>query len=430
MTRPSQHASPAETRSGNTSAVFVPAPTISVRPPAPATKASSPFLHDGFRPFYLGGAMVAALAVPLWLGMWYHQYFTPSIPPLYWHMHEMVFGFAAAIIVGFLFTAARNWTGLPLPAGVPLAILFALWIAGRVGMFAAYGRVTTVLDSSLLVIVAGVLAHKFIRARSWCSMPLVAVLITLASANIAFHASMLGLLEVSPVAAVEFGLMLVVLVEMIVGGRVVPGFTANAIPGVRQFRSAWLHRGSFALAAGAFLADTAHLPPALVGTLAVLAAAAAAVQAIGWNPPATRGRPMLWILHAGYAFIPVGLFLLGLSAFGMVPRSAAIHALAVGSMGGLIMGMITRTALGHSGRAVRAGRAEVAAYVLVLLAAVLRVSASLITAVSLWAMLAAGTVWTLAFLIYLIAYTPVLLGRKPREREPATQQCVALGGRA
>ena len=405
-------------------ATFIVAPTISARPATSVRRSGCQFFNDGFRPFYLGGAIIAALAVPLWLGMWYHHYFTPSLPALYWHSHEMVFGFAAAIIVGFLFTAARNWTGLPLPAGLPLAILFLLWIVGRVGMFVGYGPATAILDSSLLVIVASVLARKFILARSWCSMPLVVVLPSLASSNIAFHAAMNNLVALSPLAAVELGLMLVVLVEMIVGGRVVPGFTSNAIPGVRQFRSVWLHRVSFGLAAAAFVADALHLPAAASGTIALLAAAAVAVQAIGWNPLATRARPILWILHAGYAFIPVGLLLLGLSAFGVVPRSAAVHALAVGSMGGLIMGMITRTALGHSGWPVRAGRAEVAAYVLVLLAATLRVTTSLLPQAYSAGMLAAGVAWTLAFLVYLVAYVPLLFGGRMAGPHADPHRCV------
>jgi uncharacterized protein involved in response to NO len=348
--------------------------------------------------------------------MWYHGYFTPTLPPLYWHAHEMVFGFAAAIIVGFLVTAARNWTGLPLPAGLPLASLFSLWILGRVGMFFAYGPATAVIDSLLLLLVAVVLARKFIRARSMCSMPLVFVLLSLGLANVAFHASMHNLLEIPPVMAIEFGLMLVVLIEMIIGGRVVPGFTANAIPGARQFRSVRLHRASFALAALAIISDALRLPPMSTGTLALLAGVAVAAQAIGWNPLATRSRPLLWVLHVSYAWIPVGLVLLGLASFGLVPRSAAIHAFAVGSIGGLIMGMITRTALGHSGRPVQAGRWETAAYVLVHAAAISRVTAALVPAVYLAGMSAAGLAWTAAFAIYAIAYAPVLIRSRPSPR--------------
>ena len=393
--------------------VFVAAPTISAASRKRPRDGRSPFFLDAFRPFYLCGTLFAAVAVPLWLGMWYHNYLTPSLPSLYWHAHEMVFGFAAAIIIGFLFTAARNWTGLPLPAGMPLALLAGLWLAARVGMFFAYGPGTAVADSLLLLIVAGVLARKFILARSWCSMPLVIVLSLLAGANIAFHAAAFNLVPISPLQAIEAGLFLVVLIEMIVGGRVVPGFSTNAVPGAWRWRSTWLHRGSFTLAAAAFLADSFHVPGLLTGTLALLAGAAVAVQAIGWNPFAARGNPMLWILHAAYAWIPIGLVLLGLAAFGIVPRSAAIHALAVGSMGGLIIGMITRTALGHSGRMVRAGRVEVTAFILVLLAAALRVAATLIPPFYLAGMLAAGSAWAAAFLLYVVSYGPILLGKRP-----------------
>lgn len=399
----------ATTRASKTISL-VPAPTDSgVACTTPHTRRPSFFL-DAFRPFYLGGACFGALAVPLWLGMWYHNYFTPSQPPLFWHAHEMVFGFAAAIIIGFLFTAARNWTGLPLPAGMPLALLAVLWLTARVGMFFRYGPSTAVADSLLLPLVAGVLARKFIMARSWCSMPLVIVLSLLACANISFHVAAHNHIPISPLQAVEAGLFLVVLIEMIVGGRVVPGFSAIAIPNVWRWRSAWLHGGSFTMAAAAFLADSVQAPPLVTGTLALLAGAAVAVQAIGWNPLAARCNPMLWILHAGYAWIPVGLGLLGLASFGIVPRSAAIHALAVGSMGGLIIGMIIRTALGHSGRMVRAGRVEIVAFILLLLAAALRVTATLIPPFYLAGMFAAGAAWAAAFLLYVVSYGPVLMG--------------------
>lgn len=402
-----------EKREARRATVFVTAPSISAGSRARPHFNRSQFFQDAFRPFYLGGALFAAIAVPLWLGMWYRNYFTPSLPSLYWHGHEMVFGFAAAIIIGFLFTAARNWTGLPLPAGMPLALLAGLWLAGRVGMFVAYGPGTAVADSLLLLIVAGVLARKFILARSWCSMPMVIVLALLAGANIAFHAAAHNLIPISPLQAIEAGLLFVVLIEVIVGGRVVPGFSANAAPGVWRWRSTWLQRGAFTLAAAAFLADSFHAPPLVAGALALLAGAAVAVQAIGWNPFAARGNPMLWILHAAYAWIPIGLVLLGLAAFGIVPRSAAIHALAVGSMGGLIIGMITRTALGHSGRMVRAGRVEVTAFILVLLAAALRVAATLIPPFYLAGMLAAGSAWAAAFVLYVVSYGPILLGKRP-----------------
>ncbi|MEZ6235165.1 MAG: NnrS family protein [Phycisphaerales bacterium] len=392
------------------SLTFVSAPTISVGGDT-ARRRDRRFWLDAFRPFYLGGALLAAIAVPLWLGMWYHAWFTPSLPPLLWHAHEMVFGFGVAIIIGFLFTAARNWTGLPLPAGAPLAGVFSLWAAGRAGMLLAYGIAVAVVDSLLLVIVAAVLARKFSRAGSFANMPLVGVLAALALANIAFHGAMLGLLRLAPLTAVEAGLLLVVMIQLIVGGRVVPGFTASAIPTQTLWRPRWLPPICLALSAMAILADTVRLSNALTGVLCLAAGVGVAVQAAGWKPLGTLRRPMVWVLHLSYAWIPVGLLLLGAASFGLMPRSAAIHALAVGSMGGLILAMTTRTTLGHSGRPVRAGAWDIAAFALVHLAAACRVIASIAPPVYLAGIAAAGFMWAAAFLIFVGVYAPLLLGR-------------------
>jgi hypothetical protein len=169
--------------------VFVGSPTLSALARVPKR---ARLFDDAFRPFYLGGSTFAALAVMLWLGAWYHGYLPPSLPGLFWHVHEMVFGFAGAIIVGFLFTAAQNWTGLPLPKGAPLGVVFGLWVAARFGMFFAYSPASAAVDVSVLLVVAGVLASRFVRARSWCSMPLVGVLLALGVTNGVFHASVLG----------------------------------------------------------------------------------------------------------------------------------------------------------------------------------------------------------------------------------------------
>ncbi len=397
--------------------IFVGAPSISVQGSRPRGIA---FLRDAFRPMYLGGALFAAIAVPLWLTMWYHGRYLPSLPPIQWHMHEMVFGFAVAIIVGFLFTAARNWTGAPLPAGVSLGSIVLLWVVARLGMFFAYGVGTAVVDSLLLVVVASVLARRFLQARSYSNLPLVGVLSGLAACNVASHAAMLGWIGLAPNVPIELGLMLVVLVELIIAGRVVPAFTANAIPGIRQFRATWLRRLAFTATLVAFLSDTLGLPAAWTGSVAILASGAVAGQALGWNPFRTLARPMLWVLHAGYAWIAVGLFLLGLVWLGSLPRSAAIHAFAAGSIGCLVMGMVTRTSLAHSGRPVRAGWPEVTSYVLVLLAALLRVGAALVPPWYAWALLVAGAAWLLAFGIYAIAYAPLLVRGRPLRSARAT----------
>ncbi|GJQ29128.1 MAG: hypothetical protein HBSAPP03_10120 [Phycisphaerae bacterium] len=381
---------------------------------SPASPAGPTFLRDGFRPFYLVGALFAALAVPLWLAAWHFGMAFTSLTPLLWHMHEMVFGFAVAIIIGFLFTAGRHWTGLPFPAGTPLALLVGLWLAGRVGMLFAYGPAAAILDLLPLPIVAIILARRFYRARSFANLPLVLVLMALTTANAAFHAAMHDLVPLAPASALVFAVCLVVLIEMTIGGRIIPGFTAGAFPAARVFRSVRTHLAVLALTAYAFLAHALAPASPWSGAAALLAGVAALALALAWNPLATRGRPILWILHAAYAWIPVGLILLGLSSFGLVPRSAALHAFAAGSMGGLIMGMMTRSALAHSGRPVRAGRPEVVMYALVILAGILRVAAALVPEFGRTPILAAGAAWSAAFLLFVIVYAPRVVFATPR----------------
>lgn len=362
----------------------------------------------GFRPFYLGGAVFAALALPLWLAMWLGALDFMGLPPLWWHAHELVFGFAAAIVAGFLFTAVRNWTGLPMPAGGVLGSFVGLWLAGRIGLALGHNLAIALVDSAFLLVLAAALARKFLRAGNRRNWTLVAVLVALSTANLVFHAAALGRVDVDPLRAIEAGLMLVVVLESIIGGRVVPGFTANAIPGLRQFKRVWLDRLAIGGGVCAFALDIGGAPPALAAAVALLAAGLHGARLAGWNPWSTRHKPILWVLHLSYAWIPAGLALLGLAAYGVVPRSAAIHALAIGAMAGLIVGMITRTALGHTGRPLHAGRAEVAAYVLVHVAALLRVVAALVPAFYTSGLWLAGGAWTLAFAIYAVAYAPIL----------------------
>lgn len=413
MMQPAPTQCPLQPRADGRGAIaFIAAPTVSAA--SKGRPIGTRLLMDAFRPFYLAGAILAAVAVPLWLGMWQHGYLIPSVPPLFWHGHEMVFGFGGAIIVGFLFTAARNWTGLPLPAGVPLGALCGLWFLARALIFFNYGLVAAAVDTALLAVVAAVLAQRFLRSGMHRNLPIVGVLLGLAACNASFHASLLDFLDISPLAAIEAGLMLVVLLVMIVGARVVPAFSASAVAGLDPFRAPLLQRAAIASAVAAFVADSLHPSSAIAGLASFAAALFTAAQWLCWKPWATRHRPMAWILQGSYGFIPVGLLLLGASAFGLLPRSAAIHAFSVGAMGGMIVGMAMRTSLGHTGREVRGGRAESAAFALVLAAAGLRLTASLAPSVQLPAMLAAGAAWSCAFLVFLVAYAPLLAGSARR----------------
>ncbi len=363
----------------------------------------------GFRPFYLLAAAFAALAIPVWTLVLAGKIATP-MPGILWHAHEMLLGFAAAVIVGFLFTAVRNWTGLDTPKGIPLALLALLWLAGRVAMALDSGALGAALDVAFLPAAAVALARVLWRAGSRRNYFVVAILGALSLANLAFHLARLNLATIDPLAALHCALAIIILLETTIAGRVVPGFTANAIKGVKQWQRPWLNYAAVG-ATGLALLTWATVPTSPWGApLALLAALLQFARCSGWNPWATRRIPLVWILHVSHLWIPIGLVLLAGAEGGWLPRSAGVHALTIGATAGLIIGMITRTALGHTGRLLIAGRLETVAYTLVQFAALARVvTVTALPAAAQSGIHLAATAWSVAFLIYLWRYGPWLL---------------------
>jgi len=393
-------------------------PLFPVRPSAPAPGSLPPptgwpLLRLGFRPFYLGAAAFAAISVPLWIAVLLGAVTIPvTVPPVLWHAHEMLFGFATAVIVGFLMTAGKAWTGLPTPRGAALGALAALWLSARVAAVMAPYPAYAALDMLLLPLVAAVLASILWRAGNRRNLPLAAILMLMAVANGAFHLAALGWVAIAPLSALHAALALIVMIECVMAGRVVPSFTISATPGLRLTPQPRLERTVLPVTAAA-LGAWVLLPSGaasvwLTAPLLSLAASLHLSRLWGWKPWLTRDRPILWILHAAYLWIPLGLALLALAAWGVLGTSPGIHALAVGATGGLIIGMITRTARGHTGRPLRVSRIEVAAYALVMAAALLRTLVPLVA----WptaSMVAAATAWSAAFLLYLWLFVPWLM---------------------
>lgn len=362
----------------------------------------------GFRPFYLLAAVLAVVAIPVWVFALYGAISTP-IAGMLWHAHEMLFGFAAAVIIGFLFTAGRNWTGLDTPSGGQLAGLAGLWLAGRVAMLSGGGLWVALIDIAFLPIAAAALLRVLIKAKSWRNYFVGILPGLLAASNVLFHLALHGVIPADPMMGMHLALGLIVVLETVIGGRVIPMFTANSIRGIKQWRNARFDL-SAGLVTGIALALWATNADVWAGAVSLLAAILQLVRWGGWNPWATRKTPLLWILHLSYLWIPLGLLLLAASQWGLVPRSAGVHALAIGATGGLIIGMMTRTALGHTGRMLVAGRTETIAYALVQLAAVLRVlTVAFIPAAGMLGIHLAATAWVLAFALYLWRYAPFLL---------------------
>ena len=385
--------------------IFDPSKSALAQPPG------WPVLRLGFRPFYIGGALFAALVVPLWLALFLGwSTFTPTVAPLLWHAHEMLFGFAVAIIVGFLLTAVKAWTGLATPRGGALAALAVLWLAARIAALTGPYVVYAVLDIALLPVVAVVLIRLILQSKNHRNLLLGLILSLLALANLAFHLAVAGVLTVPPMTPLYAGLALIVMIETVIAGRVIPAFTMSATPGLKLVATPWLERATLACTALA-LALWVFLPASVFAAAALAVAAVLHVKRwLGWRSLLARGRPILWVLHVAYAWIPLGLALLGLTQMGWLSASAGVHALGVGATGGLIIGMLTRTARGHTGRPLSVSRAEVTAYGLVFAAAVLRTFILIVAPNALVvSLVVAAVAWSAAFFIYLWIYTPWLV---------------------
>ena len=380
--------------------------------------ARHPFWQLGFRPFYLLAAAFAAVSIPLWLASYLGWMPGRLQLGLGWHMHEMVFGFALAVVVGFLYTAGRNWTGLATPHGAPLMALAGLWLAGRVAMACFPGMAAALVDWLFLPLATYPLYRVLRRSGNTRNLFLVGLLALLALANGLFHAAALGALALPPLLPVQAAIFIIVLIESVIGARVIPMFTRNGAPGSAPVASPQRALIAVACMAAAAIAWLAGAPAWLTAPLAFCAAGVSLANLLAWQPQRTWRVPLLWILHLSYAWIGIGFALLAVASLGWLPASAALHALTVGSMAGLIIGMMTRTTLGHTGRALKGGRAEAAMYWLIQLGALARLLAAVGPApLYVPALLAAGLCWSLAFALFGLTYAPYLWRARVDGRE-------------
>ncbi len=392
-------------------------------PPLVSGKAASvvpvpfgvPWLRLAFRPFYLGAALLAALIVPLWTSIFLGGIsWQPTPPALLWHAHEMLFGFAIAVIVGFLMTAGKSWTGLATPRGPVLGGLFLLWLSARVASWVAPYMVFAVLDLAQLPAVGLIFLRLLVKSRNWRNVPLALILLLLSAVNLGFHLAANGMVAVSPMQCLYAGLAFVVVVECVMAGRVLPFFTSNALTGVKIVAIPWLDWMALAVTGLGLVLWVANGPAGVTTAALGLACVLHLVRQSRWHLLATLKLPLVWILQLSHLWLSLGLGLLALAQMGWVPVSLGVHALGVGATGGLIIGMMTRTARGHTGRDLTAGAAEIAAFGLVMTAALLRVLLPLLvpTLYNL-AIAGAAVAWSLAFLIFLWQYTPWLVSSRP-----------------
>ncbi|HET7605169.1 MAG TPA: NnrS family protein [Sphingomicrobium sp.] len=377
--------------------------------------ASHPFFRGGFRPFFFGGAAWALVALTLWICSLTGEITLPAaIDALAWHRHEMLFGFVGAIISGFLLTAVPNWTGrLPI-AGWPLAGLFGLWVAARLALL--FSGLTGLLLAALLDVgfffVLGLLAAREVLESKNRNLPIVGMVLLFGTANAIDYLAITGTLP-SPELGWQIAVSLVILLISLIGGRIIPSFTRNWMSKQGMTKNLPTQAGRFdlfviaatAVALIAWLAGPSETP---IGIVLLAAAILQAVRWYRWRGYRTISDPLVLVLHVGYAWVPIGLALLGCSLMGLVPRSAAIHALTAGAMATMILAVMTRASLGHTARELKANAATTAVYALVTVGAILRVAASLRLIDYNLGIEIAGLAWGGAFLLFLIAYAPVL----------------------
>lgn len=385
---------------------------LKIEDPLPEQSAASAgfaLWNLGFRPFYLLASSFAALSILLWICQ-----YTGHLPAMYvrtpsWHAHEMLYGYTLAVVAGFLLTAVRTWTGKPTPSGVPLMALAALWVAGRVLVMTPSATAAAVVNAAFPVAVAIGIGIPIVQSRNRRNYFFIALLLLLGLAVLAFHLAHLGMLPWPERASLQVGLDVVLFIMAVMGGRVIPMFTNNGVPGVKATRHPLVEK----LALGGVLvllaADLLQATPAVIAVAALLVAVAHAGRLYLWQPWRTFGAPIVWVLHVAYGWIVIYLVLRGFAALGFVGELLAVHALTVGAIGGMTIGMMTRTARGHTGRPLVADPFDVTCYVLVVVAAAIRAfGGMLLPGAYLVTVVASGICWSTAFALYAVRYWPVL----------------------
>ncbi len=390
--------------------------------PRAAGGTGHPLLSYAFRPFFLAAALWAALAIGLWIGMLTTELSLPSrFDPLDWHIHAMLFGFVPAAIAGFLLTAGANWTGREPVSGAPLALLVILWSLARlVQLIGAWLPLGVVIGTDLAFPIAltGTVAHELIAARNRRNYPMIVPLVVLTVAQLLMDLAAEGGFPSLAGYGWRLGLAAALILISVLGARIVPSFTRNWLLARHRepppASGGLLERAAHALMPGALMA-WAFLPQARwVGVLLVGGAVLNLWRLMRWRGMATREEALLLVLHVGYAWLVVGVGMLGIATLTPAfPLAAAIHALTAGAIGTMILAVMTRVSRGHTGRTLTADRATIWVYALVVLAAAVRIAAALAARAQEDLLIASALLWIGAFGLFALRYAPLLLRPRP-----------------
>jgi uncharacterized protein involved in response to NO len=380
-----------------------------------------PVLRLAFRPLFLGGTLFSIIIIAWWSYFWLNPFnWQPYGGPIWWHGHEILFGFGASIVVGFLLTAVQTWTGVIGLRGRPLLVLALAWLLGRLLLaFGARLPLWLVMAGDLLFLIfaAIAMAYPVFRAKQRQNMIFVPILAILALLNGISH---WGVVTNQPEVAqlsLHGAIMMFVLIIAILGGRVIPFFTANGAGVEKKPPIKWLEIVSIVsimlLVAVAFFGFN-KVPSNLLLAFSGIAAIANGWRFLRWNGQHCAKIPLLWSLHLSYAFIPLGLIVLALFAAGHTSSlSAAMRCFTAGAMGGMILAMISRVTLGHTGRPLQPPKLMSLGYIAIIVGAILRVVfPGWFPDGSSWAIGLAGGLWVLGYGIYVFYYGPMLVSTR------------------
>ncbi len=373
-------------------------------------------LRNGFRPFFLAAALWAAIAVPIWLTIAEGMFSWPSgFDGLDWHRHEMLFGFAAAGMAGFILTAIPNWTGRLPVRGWSLCGVVGLWLVGRIG-YAATSFVgpgpAAAADLAFPAVLSAMVLREILAGRNFRNLPIAGALTLFTTGNVLIHVEAVGFAQTADIGY-RMSLYILMLMVALIGGRVVPSFTRNWL--AKHNRAASLaaqgrldHVALGALACYA-IAAIAGADERMTASLALCAAGLHAARLYRWQGWRTVSEPLLFILHVGYGWLVTALLLAGISGLTeWVSASSALHAMTVGAFGTMIAAIMTRATLGHTGRSLSATRGTVAIYLLIMAAALSRVASPFVDTLGPTLLILSGLFWSTGFAIFALHYGPML----------------------
>jgi uncharacterized protein involved in response to NO len=381
----------------------------SLQSKAPSTTTGFALWDLGFRPFYLLASSFSAFSILLWAAQLSGYLSYAYLQGPVWHGHEMLFGYTTAVITGFLLTAVRVWTKEPTPSGMSLMALAVLWICGRVLVLTPFAMTAAVVNAAFPISAAFAISIPLLRSANTRNYFFIGLLVLMGILIFVVHLALQGYIKLPASMGLQLALDVVLFIMVVIGGRVIPMFTNNGVSGANATRNALVEKFALGTIILLFAADLLQLPQTLIALIVITSAIAHGIRWYLWKPWKTLKVPLVWILHAAYAWIVVHLLLRSLSALELLIAPYAIHALTVGAIGGLTLGMMTRTARGHTGRPLIADKFEVTMFILIQVGAFVRVFGGIVSqGLYMASIQLSALLWTAAFSLFVFRYWPVL----------------------